>query len=85
MKNNNTQKILDMLRGATVVHGSTDDGDGFRQQFNVDYWNPDATSEEDMPDIVLAGPQFTIFHDELAQAEINDNHFKINNISFTLA
>ena len=57
---------------------------GRRKHLSVDFWNPDATNEAGMPDIVLAGDSFTIFYDELTDATIDGNIIKIGDKEFEI-
>jgi hypothetical protein len=65
------QIVLDTLKEAkqlkcfTLEHG---------EELQVDYWNPDATNDEGIPDILIACENgTTIFYDDLKDAELTDD------------
>jgi hypothetical protein len=61
-----TLKKAKQLKCFTLEHG---------EELQVDYWNPEATNDEGIPDILIACENgTTIFFDELKDAELTDDN-----------
>jgi len=76
--------ILNKLKDAKTIFGYRMNDDGNRDIIHVDYWNPHATYENQMPDILMCGPSFTIFYDELDDAIMNEDVLHIGNYRFEI-
>jgi hypothetical protein len=83
---NQTKQILEKLKNTNAIIGTIvkENQRGRRKQFDVEYWNPYATNEDQIPDIVMSGRTFTIFYDELQDASLDENVLTINDYEFTL-
>lgn len=78
MLSTKTEVIMDMLDRATEVRAFRLDDLGNKEgDLVVLEWDSTATSEQGIPDIVIEGNCFTIFHDELEDAVIAGNTFTI--------
>lgn len=77
------QAILDMLDQATEVKAWRLDDLGNKEgELEVIEWDATASSEQGIPDIVIEGNCFTIFHDELEDAVVSGNTFTIGDKLF---
>jgi hypothetical protein len=58
----------------------------YGEEIAVDFWNPEATNEEGIPDIVIACKNgTTFFYDDLVDAELtDDNELIIGDYRFEL-
>jgi len=75
--------ILEMLDQAVEVKAYRIDDLGNKEgELEVLEWDSTATSEQGIPDIVIEGNCFTIFHDELQDASISGNTFTIGDKLF---
>jgi hypothetical protein len=83
---NQTKQILERLKNTEAIIGTIvrENQRGRRKQFDVEYWNPEATNECQIPDIVMSGKTFTIFYDELQDATLNENVLTIRDYEFIL-
>jgi hypothetical protein len=83
---NQTKQILERLKNTEAIIGTIvkENQKGRRKQFEVDYWNPYATNDEQMPEIVMSGKTFTIFYDELQDATLDENVLTIRDFEFIL-
>jgi hypothetical protein len=79
----NTELVMELLDGATEVSAWRLDEQGNKEtELVILEWDSTATSEQGIPDIVIEGNCFTIFHDELEDAEIDGNTFTIGDKTF---
>ena len=77
------QSILDMLNIATEVKAwRLDDLGNKEDELTILDWDGTANSDQGISDIVIEGDRFTIFHDELDQAEVHRNTFTIGDKFF---
>jgi hypothetical protein len=83
---NQTKQILERLKNTEAIIGTIvkENQRGRRKQFDVDYWNPYATNEDQMPEIVMSGKTFTIFYDDLQDATLDENVLTIRDFEFIL-
>lgn len=44
------------------------------EEIEIDYWNGEASNEEGIPDIVIAGKGATFFYEDLLDGEITDKN-----------
>jgi hypothetical protein len=83
---NQTKQILEKLQTTKAIIGTIVKKNqlGRRKQFDVEYWNPMATNDNQIPDIVMSGNTFVVFYDELQDAELKENILTLNDYEFTL-
>jgi hypothetical protein len=75
------EMILDKLKNIKAIHCLDEEGN----ELSVDYWNPEATNEDGIPDIVVACHNGTaIFWDDLKDAKIIGDKINVAGYNLTL-
>lgn len=75
-----TQRILDILKQVNTIQCHTMEDD---MDIEVDYFNPDADIDPEIPSIVIAGNYGAVFTDDLETATIEGNTIKTNDYKIT--
>lgn len=70
MKHNQTQSVLDLLKNANEIQCNLIEDN---MDIEINYFNPNAINDEEIPDMVIVGEYGNIFTDDLVDAVIEGN------------